>query len=450
VMPFGLTNAPSTFQGLMNEVFRPYLRKFVLVFFDDILVYSRNIKDHLRHLQVVLEVLQQQQLYAKLSKCDFGCLEVEYLGHLISEDSVMADPAKIEAVVKWPVPRNPKALKGFLGLTGYYRKFVKGYGGIAAPLTCLLRKDSFGWNDEAEEAFQELKEVMTSPLVLGLPDFSKAFIIKCDALGAGIGDVLMQEGRPLDYLSQGLKGKNLALSTYENELLALVMAVRKWRHYLLGQSFRIRIDQQALKPLLEQRVGTPAQQKWVTKLLGFDFQVEYKCGRENKAADALSRVIYTKQPDYDQTEPTNISILFPPHELASNQAESQVLISDSTIHAISTTKSTWMEGLSGTYPDDPHLKKLLSEFHQGKLDPVKYHFQNGFLFYKGHLHLGSLLSFQKQELHQYHDSPLASHMGMHKTYSKLRKKFYWPGLEQDVRTYIRECDVCQRNKVENL
>jgi len=234
VMPFGLTNAPSTFQGLMNEVFRPYLRKFVLVFFDDILVYSRNIKDQFRHLQVVLEVLQQQQLYAKLSKCDFGCLEVEYLGHLISEDGVVADPTKIEAMVKWPMPRNLKALRGFLGLTCYYRKFVKGYRGITAPLTCLLMKDSFGWNDEAEEAFQKLKEVMTSPHVLGLLDFSKAFIIVCDASGTGIDAVLMQEGRLLAYLSQGLKGKNLALSTYEKELLALVMAVRKWRHYLLG------------------------------------------------------------------------------------------------------------------------------------------------------------------------------------------------------------------------
>jgi hypothetical protein len=162
----------------------------------------------------------------------------------------------------------------------------------------------------------------------------------------------------------------------------------------LGQSFKIIIDQQALKHLLEQRVGTPSQQKWVTKLLGFDFQGEYKCGKENKAADALSRVIYTEPLDYDQTEPTNTSILFPPHKPASNQAESQVLIPDSTIHAISTTKSTWMEGLRGTYPEDPHLKELLSEFHQGKLDLVKYHFQNGFLFYKGRLHLGSLLSFK--------------------------------------------------------
>jgi hypothetical protein len=208
---------------------------------------------------VVLEVLQQQQLFAKLTKCDFGRHEVEYLGHLISEEGVMADPAKIEAMTRWPVPKNPKALRGFLGLTGYYRKFVQGYGGIAAPLTTLLRKDSFGWNEKAEGAFQKLKEVMTNPPVLGLPDFSKSFIIECDASGEGIGAVLMQEGRPLAYISRGLKGKSLALSTYEKELLALVMAVRKLRHYLLGHSFKVITDQQALKYLLEQRVGSPPQ-----------------------------------------------------------------------------------------------------------------------------------------------------------------------------------------------
>jgi hypothetical protein len=187
-------------------------------------------------------------------------LEVDYLGHVLSEEGVKADPAKIVAMKNWPHPRTPKALRGFLGLTGYYRKFVKGYGGVAAPLTVLLKKNSFGWNASAEEAFRSLKELMSTPPMLGLPDFTKRVLVECDVSGAGIGTVLMQEGRPLAYLSQGLKGKNLFLSTYEKELLALVMAVRKWRHYLLGQTFVVRIDQQALKYLLEQRVGTPAQQ----------------------------------------------------------------------------------------------------------------------------------------------------------------------------------------------
>jgi len=157
-----------------------------------------------------------------------------------------------------------------------------------------LKKNSFIWNEKAEAAFRHLKELMSTPPVLGLPDFTKKFIIECDASGAGIGAVLMQNGRPLAYLSQALKGKSLFLSTYEKELLSLVMAVQKWRHYLLGQSFVVRTDQQALKYLLEQRVGTPAQEKWVSKLLGYDFMVEYKRGRENKATNALSRVSNNK------------------------------------------------------------------------------------------------------------------------------------------------------------
>ncbi|XP_071914038.1 uncharacterized protein [Coffea arabica] len=215
VMPFGLTNAPATFQSLMNQVFQDQMRKHVLVFFDDILVYSSTLEEHVKHVEEVMSILRRHQLYAKMSKCSFAQLQVEYLGHIITAEGVQADPRKIECMEKWPNPTNIKQLRGFLGLTGYYRRFVRGYGAIARPLTDLLKKDNFHWNKDSEQAFQTLKKAMCTTPVLAVPDFTQPFIIETDACYSGIGAVLMQNRRPISYLSQALGQKNMGLSIYE-------------------------------------------------------------------------------------------------------------------------------------------------------------------------------------------------------------------------------------------
>jgi hypothetical protein len=201
-MPFGLCNAPSTFQSLMNHVSCPFLCHFVLVFFDDIIIYSKTWIDHLAHVDRVLHLLSQHQLFLKQSKCDFGALKVEYLGHLVGKAGVRVDPKKIETMQYWPHPKTLKSLCGFLGLTGCYRKFVKNYGKIVAPLTALLKKNSFTWTPAAAQAFQTLKMSMCTTPFLALPNFTKTFVLECDASRKGIGVVLMQEGRPLVFTSK--------------------------------------------------------------------------------------------------------------------------------------------------------------------------------------------------------------------------------------------------------
>ncbi|XP_030479409.2 uncharacterized protein LOC115696659 [Cannabis sativa] len=289
VMPFGLTNAPSTFQATMNRVFKPLLRRCVIVFFDDILVYSRTWEDHCQHLRMVLQILRDHCLFAKANKCKFFQPTIDYLGHLVSAKGVQADPSKISAMLEWPQPRNIKQLRGFLGLTGYYRRFVAHYASIAAPLTELLKKDSFHWTIQANTAFHHLKQTMTETPVLSLPDFSKEFIIEADASSVGKGAVLMQQGHPIAFFSRKLGPKFAGTSAYFRELRAIVEAVTKWRQYLLGRHFTIRTDHKSLKELLTQVIQTPEQQQVLRKLIGFHFSIEYKAGKENSVADALSR-----------------------------------------------------------------------------------------------------------------------------------------------------------------
>lgn len=190
----------------------------------------------------------------------------------------------------WPIPRNIKALRGFLGLTGYYRRFVRHYGVISRPLNNLLKKGAFKWDEAATKSFLQLKHAMCTTLVLRMPDFTKPFVVETDACHTGIGVVLMQEGQPIAYFSKAFAPKNMGLSTYEKELLAVVAATQKWRGYLLGCTFIIKTDQQAICYLLGQKISTPAQQKWLTKLLGFDYTIEDKRGKENVVADPLSRL----------------------------------------------------------------------------------------------------------------------------------------------------------------
>ena len=291
VMPFGLTNAPVTFQCAMNIVLEPFLRKFVMVFLDDVLIYSPSLEEHYKHLRMVLSKLREHKFFLKHKKCVFAKKELKYLGHVTSREGVAIDPTKTAAMLAWPRPQNITELRGFLGLTRYYRKFMCGYGVLARPLTQLLQKQhGFKWNDEAQAAFEALKKSMTTTPVLALPRFDLPFVVETDACDNGMGAVLMQQGKPIAYISKALGERNRHLSIYDKEFLALILAVEKWRPYLQRSPFVIKTDHKSLTFLGEQQLQSELQRKAMARLMGLQFQIVYKKGVENRVADALCRV----------------------------------------------------------------------------------------------------------------------------------------------------------------
>ncbi|CAN6301690.1 unnamed protein product, partial [Urochloa humidicola] len=328
VMPYGLTGAPATFQAIMNHILAPLLRKCVVVFIDDILIYSKSYEEHVQHVKMVFDLLQKHQLKVRLSKCSFAQQELKYLGHVISSKGVSTDPSKLTTIQNWPVPTNLKELRGFLGIAGYYRRFVKNFGMLSKPLTDLLRKGQlFIWTPATEQAFQLLKKALTPAPVLALPDFNSTFIIETDASDKGIGAVLQQNGHPIAFVSKALGPKNQGLSTYEKESLAILMAVDHWRAYLQPAEFIIQTDQKSLIHLDDQRLNTYWQQKALTKLMGLQFKICYKKGTTNSAADALSRM---------------------PHS------------SDVELFAVSTPQPVWLSELSDSYLENDKAQQLLT------------------------------------------------------------------------------------------
>ncbi|XP_073152036.1 uncharacterized protein [Henckelia pumila] len=293
VMPFGLTNAPAAFMDLMNRVFKPFLDKFVVVFIDDILVYSSSEEDHKEHLRLTLQTLREKELYAKFKKCEFWLKRVAFLGHIISKDGVSVDPKKVEAVMDWPRPKTVTEIRSFLGLAGYYRKFVEVFFSIAIPLTKLTQKNSkLNWDETCENSFEILKKKLASTPVLTLPAEGKDFTIYSDASKGGLGCVLMQDGRLIAYASRQLKPYEQNYLTHDLELAVVVFALKIWRHYLYGAKCEIFTDHQSLKCQVCQQVKAEYQRpggllqpleipEWKWEYISMDFVVGLPKSRQS-------------------------------------------------------------------------------------------------------------------------------------------------------------------------
>ncbi|GJU47379.1 putative nucleotidyltransferase, ribonuclease H [Tanacetum coccineum] len=290
VMPFGLTNAPAVFMDLMNRVCRPYLDKFVIVFIDDILIYSKSKEEHEVHLKLILELLEKEKLFRKFSKCEFWLQEVHFLGHVVNSKGIHVDPSKIEAVKNWKPPKTPTEIRSFLGLAGYYRRFIINFSKIAKPLTLLTQKNQkFKWGDEQENAFQTLKDMLCDAPILALPEGTDDFVVYCDASNQGFGCVLMQRNKVIAYASRQLKIHEKNYTTHDLELGAVVFALKTWRHYLYGTRSVIYTDHKSLQHIFDQKELNIRQRRWIERFNGYDCEIHYHPSKANVVADALIR-----------------------------------------------------------------------------------------------------------------------------------------------------------------
>ncbi|KAK1697825.1 hypothetical protein QYE76_014522 [Lolium multiflorum] len=407
VMPFGLTNAPSTFMRLMNHVLREFIGKFVVVYFDDILIYSRNESDHTIHIRHVLQVLRDNKLYGNLEKCTFCKDKVIFLGYVVSKHGVEVDVSKIEAIQNWPTPMNVSQVRSFHGLAGFYRRFVPNFSTIAAPLNELTKKGVvFEWGVAQDHAFDELKRLLTSAPLLALPDFNKQFEIECDASGIGIGGVLMQEGRPIAYFSEKLSGAKLNYPIYDKELYALIRVLEVWQHYLWPKEFIIHSDHEALKYLKAQSTLHKRLAKWVEFIESFPYIIKHKKGKDNIVADALSR---------------------------KNMLLTQLDV-----------KIPGLEILCDLYATDHDFAEPYRLCALGKAWE-KYHIHDGFLFRANKLCVPES-SVRLLLLQESHAGGLMGHFGREKTLLMLADHFYWPKMRRDVDRYVKRCITCNKSK----
>ena len=435
VLSFGLTNAPATFQYAMNQMFAQQLGKYVCVYLDDILIFSKDAAEHEEHLKEVLSILEQNKFYAKLSKCDFNRNELLYLGHIVGAYGIRVDPAKIAAVSSWPVPKDLHQMRSFLGLTNYFRKFVQGYAARCRPLTNLTRKSvPFVWTPECNAAFEGLKQDLTTAPVLASPDNQKPFEVVADSCQWSIGAVLMQEGRPVAYESRKMIAAELNYTVTEQECLATVHAMKVWRCYLEGLSkdkLTLVTDHCPNVHLQDQQNLSRRQVRWVEYLQRFHFKWSYRPGRLN-VADPISRRPYTHDSAADHSAAFVGAITRgkqgPAQQAAISPGNGRpVLIDQATV-------SSFQKG----YQVDAMVQSLV---HSGALSSA-----HGLLWHGDALVVPSHDSLRKDIMYNLHDASISGHPGIRRTKHLVRREYWWPAMDTEIEMYVQTCATCQRDK----
>ena len=493
-LPYGLRNAPIAFQSLMSKVLNEINFKYALVYIDDILIHSANFEEHLVHLQAVFDRLNEANLKLQPKKSQFAARQVEYLGHHFSKQGIQVNQSKISAVQSYPVPKTRKQLKAFLGLACYYRRFVKGFSDIATPLHRLLRKDTdFNWSQSCDDAFNLLKQKLTSSPILAFPDMQKPFFLSVDASGSAIGFILGQHDAEerevvISYGGRSLRGTEVKWSICERECLALVEAIKQFHPYLSHNHFTVYSDNIALKWLQKIKDQNGRLGRWSIKLQGYHFTVIHKAGVRNQNADALSRRPYPEQegsskepsqPSSDQLAqspsestltPPDISVTKEdPHILALQQLPTEneePSVKPSRTPEVNAKSNTEMSSLQASceeigamyrYMKVGQLPENLVEQRKIIISSEQYIISDGILYHfldtktKKNKRLPESFSqlvvpkcLREDVIVSYHDGN--AHLGFDKTYAAIRSKYYWPKMYADIDVHVRTCHTCQRSK----
>ncbi|GJR95712.1 putative reverse transcriptase domain-containing protein [Tanacetum coccineum] len=381
---------------LMNRVCKPYLDKFMIVFIDDILIYSKSKEEHAEHLKLILELLKKEELYAKFSKCDFRLSRVQFLGHVIDSEGIHVDPAKIESIKDWASPKTPTEIRQFLGLAGYYRRFIEGFLKIAKPMTKLTQKK------------------LNAP-ILSLPEGSENFVVYCDASRKGLGAVLMQREKVIAYASRQLKIHEKNYTTHDLELGAVVFALKMWRHYLYGTKCVVFTDHKSLQHILDQKDLNMRQRRWLELLSDYDYEIRYHPGKANVVADALSQK--------EMIKPLRVRALVMtiglnlPKLILNAQAEARK------------EENYGTEDLCGM------IKKL-----EPRAD--------GTLCLKNRSWIPCFGDLRALIMHESHKSKYSIHPGSDKMYQDLKKLYWWPNIKAEIATYVSKCLTCAKVKAE--
>ncbi|WVZ49115.1 LOW QUALITY PROTEIN: hypothetical protein U9M48_000496 [Paspalum notatum var. saurae] len=423
VMSFGLTNAPAFFMYMMNSVFMEYLDKFVVIFFHDILVYSKTEEEHEDHLRLKL---REHKLYAKFGKCDFWTEEVQFLGHIISNGGIAVDPSKVAEVLNWEVPKDVKGIRSFLGLAGYYRRFIEGFSKIAKPMTALLEKNAkFEWTPACQKAFDELKKRLTTMPVLTFPDMHK--------LSQYI--VMLHDKVWVVYLckkARQLRDHEKNYPTHDLELAAVVHALKVWRHYLFEQKCDIYTDHKSLKYIFTQTELNMRQRRWLELIKDYDLEIHYHPSKANVVADALSRK-------------SQISLLRArelPDELAIEFDRLSLGFINNTGGVTIEIESTLEQDIKKGQLEDEKIQEIKEMIKEGKALGFREDAEGIDLFPK-------LKSLRELILKEAHETAYSIHPGSEKMYQDLKQKFWWYGMKREVAEYVALCDICQRVKAEH-